>query len=621
MDLVRACLGLLMWLWVTAAYANVQLADNHEGLSPAQSVRYFLDDSRTMSIRDILTQAPTLSWRENRDPVLSLGYQNSAVWMRLDVENASPRTDWVLAIENPLMRSLDLFVVQDGVVQEVFQTGDRFEFAARPLAHRNFLFPITIAPGQKRNLYLRAEAPYALVFPMQVYTTLNYMQLDNRITWFYGLLCGFVLVMSLYNFFVFTATRDISYFYYAMFSVSLNFFLLSVQGFGYQYLWPENIYLQQKANVLSICTALLFGAMFVGSFLRLRESGPFLHLLMKLLKAIVLVLIVSSFFVSEFYIIQGGIYITMVACCVALFGGIKLWLLGRYEARFFVLAWCVFLAAVFLFSVSSLGYMQYKMETRYAVEAGVAVQLVLLSFALADRINHERALRHALEEQTQHYQRQHLLAKERALEREIYLKEELERRVDERTVELNETMEKLSTMNRRLELISQLDDVTGLHNQNYFFDVLRREWDRAMREQRCLSLLVIELDDFSQISEQHGPVIQDECLKLVAVLLRETFSRPADVVVRYGDKVFGVLLPETELQGTRQLAQGLCMQIAQAPYDFGLCRIRLSLSIGVASGVPMTTKGFKDLLETAESALYVAHSNGGSQVQTAMMSG
>jgi PleD family two-component response regulator len=84
--------------------------------------------------------------------------------------------------------------------------------------------------------------------------------------------------------------------------------------------------------------------------------------------------------------------------------------------------------------------------------------------------------------------------------------------------------------------------------------------------------------------------------------------------------VFGVLLPETELHGARQLANGLCAHISMAPHDFGLCRIILTLSIGIASGVPDALKSFKDLLETAESALYVAHSSHGNQVQTAMMS-
>lgn len=621
MNSVRVWLALLLlWGAVCAGHAAVRLEDGTDTITPTQPLRYFLDATRKLSIQEVLADSGRLPWQRNHSKVLSLGYRKSAVWMQLELDNASSRSDWVLAVESPLLRSLDVFVVRGGTLHEVYQTGDRFEFAARPVMHRNFLFPVTLAPGESATLYLRAEAPYALIFPMRIYNMLNYIQFDNRTTWFYGLLCGFVLVMSLYNFFVFTATRDISYFYYAMFSVCLNFFLLSVQGFGYQYLWPDNIYLQQKSNALSICTALLFGGLFVNAFLRLREYSRLLHVLLVALICVVTLLILGIFFIDEFYIIQAGVYLTMASCCVALLAGVGLWLRGRYEARFFVLAWCVFLGAVLLFAISSLGYVNYTLETRYAVEAGIAVQLVLLSFALADRINHEREMRHMLEEQSQHFQRQHLLAKERALEREIYLKEELERRVEERTVELNETMEKLSSMNRRLELINQLDDITGLHNQNYFFDVLRREWDRALRDQRCLSLLVIELDDFSVIRERHGPVVLDECLKLLAVMLRENFSRPADVVVRYGDKVFGVLLPETELHGARQLANGLCAHISMAPHDFGLCRIILTLSIGIASGVPDTLKNFKDLLETAESALYVAHSSHGNQVQTAMMS-
>lgn len=615
----RMLLPMCLLLFVVSAQAAVTLVNSGDAISPAQGLRYFQDPTRLLTIEDILAQRPHPEWQDSRDAVLNLGFRKGAVWIELQVENASLQSDWMLAVESPLLRYLDVFVVRGGDLRAVFQTGDRFEFAARPVAHRHFLFPVSVPLHEKVTLYLRAEAPYPLVFPMHFYSVTDYLQTDNRATWFYGLLCGFMLVMSLYNFFVFTATRDSSYFYYAMFSVCMNFFLLSLQGFGYEYLWPETIYWQQKSHMMTMLASVLFGSQFVIAFLRLRETSPSLHVLIQGVSLVAILLLLVGIFVDDSNLVEASYYLTEVACVLALISGVVAWGRGRYEARFFVLAWFVFLGAALLFCLSLLGYISYTPERRYAVEVGVAVQLVLLSFALADRINHERKLRQSLEEQSQHYQRQHLLAKERALEREIFLKEDLERRVDERTLELHEAMEKLSTMNRRLELINQLDEVTGLHNQNYFFDVLRREWDRALREQRCVSLLVIELDDFNLIRERHGDVIQDECLKLVAGLLRETFSRPADVVVRYGDKVFGVLLPETELHGARQLALGVCSHIAVAPHDFGLCRILLSVSIGIACSIPVTHKNCKELLETAESALYVAHSNGGNQVQTAMI--
>lgn len=610
---------LLLMCMISFGHAQIVLTDEMDGFSPAEEVRFLLDAKRELTPTDILLKLDSSDWKVSDDPVLNVGYSKSAVWLRMDLQNDSTRNDWVLALESPLLRSVDLFVVHAGNVSEVYQTGDRFEFAARPVAHRNFLFPLTMAPSETVTLLLRAEAPYALVFPMRLYSMLNYIQVDNRTTWIYGLLHGFVLVMSLYNLFVFTATRDISYFHYAMFSMSLNFFLLSIQGFGYQYIWPENIYIQQKSNALSICASLLFGVLFVNTFLRLEDAGVVLRRSVQLLIGVVGLLVIGSFLVDEFYIIQAGVYLTVGACVLSLVAGLGLWAGGRREVRFFALASFVFLCAVMVFALASLGYLGYSMQVRYAVEAGFAVQLVLLSFALADRINNEREVRRTLELQNQTFQRQHLLAKERALEREIHLKEELERRVNERTVELNEALEQLSAMNTQLERMNMFDHVTGLHNQNYFFDVLRREWDRALRDQRCLTLLVVELDGFSEIRERYGLVVQDESLKLVAGLLRETFSRPADVVVRYGDKVFGILLPETEAQGARQLAKGICMRISVAPYDFGLCKIMLSLSVGVATGIPANGRSYKELLETAESALYVAHNNGGSQVQAAIM--
>ncbi|CBL45728.1 Probable signal protein [gamma proteobacterium HdN1] len=586
---------------------------------PSVQLRYLLDADHSLNISAILANPDILPWQAKSAGSLGLGFRDGAVWLRVDVQSASNIDDWLLVVEFPLLRALDVFVVRAGVLDQVFQTGDRFEFAARPIEHRNFVFPIQISAqnAASTTLYLRIETPYSMVFPVYFAQADDYLQGPHYVTWLFGILCGIQLGMALYHLLVFAFVRDISYLFYALFAPAILLVFTAQQGFGYQYLWPEAIWWQQKAMLFGLLWSVAIGSVFVISFLRIHRHrhNLFIVLLCQLFAIAVCALL--AIFVDSPFLVEISHYLIMFAASFCLWCGIVLLREGLRDVRFFVAALMVLVTATVPYCLSALGYIDYSSKWIYGMEIGAAIQSLLLGVALADRSNRERRLRLMREEEIQGLHVHIDQLQERAQEREEGLEKRMSRKLEEQSRELHEALEVAALLRRKLESISQLDEVTGLRNQNYFFELLHREWDRALREQRELSLMVIELDDFYEIGERYSVVIQEECLKVVAKLLQDTFSRPADVVVRYGDKVFGVLLPETGSQGARQLANILRSKIRDADYDFGFGKITLSLSVGIATCKPSAKRNFKDMLETAESALYVAHSNGGGQVQHA----
>jgi diguanylate cyclase len=601
-----------------AGASPVELHADQRDYSLGVHLEWVRDAGHLLTIEELLKNA-SLQWVSQTDPVPNLGYSDDAIWFRCDLYNLDGIANWNLAINYPLIRDLDLFVVRSGVVAEVFQTGDRFEFSARPVQHRDFIFPLVVKPGQSATLYLRVSGPYSHQMPLRLLDEYSLLMYESRASLLHGLFFGFVLVMALYNFFLFLSTREQCYLFYVFFSASIGMFQLTQQGLAYQFVWPHEIWWQNKSTGIFIHLSLLSAFLFVSEFLELKARLPVFYRAFQLVAAAALVMLALTPFVNEFFVMYIGVLLSLPACVLAILGGWIVWRKGRSDARVFSLAWASFLLGVLALSLNKLGLVPRNFLTEHGAEIGTVVELALLAFALAGRINRERQQRLELELQTRELERSALVAKEHALEMERLSNEQLERNVRERTTDLHKALAELSDMNRKLELMNTQDPVTGVGNENIFLRALKQEWERAYRSSESLSLLVVELDGYRDVVADYGQVAAEECLKNVADILARLISRPADVITRYGDKVFGVLLPATDATGAMHLAQKVAQQVCEIPFDFGICQIRASVSIGIASEHASKVDRHKELLLSAESAVYVAQNSGGNQIQLAKM--
>lgn len=611
------------WFWalilllglVTGAQAgSVDLRAAQTEYELGYHLEWLRDPTGEWSIEDVQSVEAD-RWVQSDAMVPNLGYSDDTIWFHVRLNNLDAGERWYLAVNYPLIRNLDVYILSEGAVLQVFQTGDRFEFSARPVAHRDFIFPLTFPQQQSFDIYIQMSGPYALQMPLRLLDERRMLQQDSLTAAAHGLFFGFVLVMSVYNLFLFLGTRERGYLYYVMFSFSIGMFQLSQQGFAYQLLWPMEVAWQNRATGLFIHLSLLSSFFFVTEFLELRTSRSLIYRFFQGLAWAAALTLLLSPWISEFHVLRTGVLLAVPACLLAIVGGWKSWHSGRGDARVFTVAWGIFLLGVFLLALNKLGMIPRNFVTEHGAEMGTVVELSLLALALARRINRERDKRIELEQQARELERAALLAKERALELERLSNEHLERSVRERTEDLHRALAELSDMNRKLEQLSTQDPVTGVGNENSFVKALGQEWDRAYRNGEELSLLVVELDGYRDILADYGQVAAEETLKSVADILNRTICRPADVIARYGDKVFGVLLPGTGVEGARFLAERVAEQVSEKPFDFGICHINARISVGIASVRPTRPDHYRELLLSAESAVYVAQNNGGGQIQ------
>ncbi len=175
--------------------------------------------------------------------------------------------------------------------------------------------------------------------------------------------------------------------------------------------------------------------------------------------------------------------------------------------------------------------------------------------------------------------------------------------------------QELTEANKKLEIISYLDGLTGIANRRKFDSVMQNEWDRCRRTQSFLTLILLDIDYFKLYNDRYGHLEGDDCLKQVAGTISRIPSRPGDFVARYGGEEFAVILPETGVKGAEQIALKILSDIYQMkiPHKDSDVSDYLTVSLGVACVIPGREITINQFVDMADQLLYGAKSAGRNQ--------
>ncbi|WP_319470983.1 diguanylate cyclase [uncultured Pseudodesulfovibrio sp.] len=183
--------------------------------------------------------------------------------------------------------------------------------------------------------------------------------------------------------------------------------------------------------------------------------------------------------------------------------------------------------------------------------------------------------------------------------------------------------QELGRLARKLERMSNIDGLTGIANRRCFDDMLVKEWVRNGREDAPIGLLMIDIDHFKHYNDALGHMDGDSCLCAVADCIRAAVNRPADLAARYGGEEFAVILPNTDYEGAKSVAKNIHANLARSgiahPNSSVSCTV--TVSIGVAAGIPTTHNTPEYLLQTADRALYQAKQEGRNRTKSVNIPG
>lgn len=375
-----------------SAAAPVVFDENTELLPLGQSMYVFEDVRGDASIGDITSPALERSFRQHDKPVLNAGYSRSVFWLRLDLQyqpqQAEGARNWLLELAYPPLDHLELYLPDaSGEFRLAQRTGDALPFESRQIKQNNYLFELNLQPGQPQRLYLRLESQGSIQAPLTLWAPNTYLENQPGRIYVLGIIYGVLLVMLAYNLFIFLSVRDTSYLYYILYIASFGLYQVSVNGAGIEFFWPDSPWWANAATPFLIGSAALFGCQFARSFLHTGEHSLWIDRMLLLLMACGALVMILSLTISYATALRLATYLALLFTVAVFSAGVLALLRGMRVARYFIVAWSAFLIGGAINTLMVLGYLPNVFLTMYASQIGSALEVGLLSLALADRIN------------------------------------------------------------------------------------------------------------------------------------------------------------------------------------------------------------------------------------------
>jgi diguanylate cyclase (GGDEF)-like protein len=168
----------------------------------------------------------------------------------------------------------------------------------------------------------------------------------------------------------------------------------------------------------------------------------------------------------------------------------------------------------------------------------------------------------------------------------------------------------------QLDVSATRDELTGVHNRRQFLILADREWSRCRRHEMAAALLLIDIDHFTDINEEHGPQAGDLVLRDVARAVGDTLRQP-DLCGRFGGEQFIVFLPHADLLGALDVADRIRERIAKLGFECNGQSVRATASVGMAA-LDLSHESLGALIQNATEALYAAKDAGRNCVRTVL---
>ncbi|ANB02989.1 diguanylate cyclase [Ectothiorhodospira sp. BSL-9] len=565
---ILSVLLMVVWFWPGPSWAGshgwpepINVVDR-ERVSLAPHSAVYMDQARRTAPEALLAQGwPDFVEVDSRS--FNLGMSPGVLWVAFGLQDLDARAR-LLYLDNPLFDSVTLFAQdEDGGWREVprhraVAWDQQLREAWRHVFH-------LAADGPGTRYLLRVETGQNLRFHAEIQTLEGHQAQTTRFWLAQGGYHGIILALAIYNLFLLFSLRDTSYAWYIAFIVSTAGYFFFQRGLHLEFFpgWGS----QTTQLLMFLCLALLstFALQFTRRFLLMRRRDPGWDRWLRLALPLPLIGIVLHVWAGTagsvlfFSLVTLGVIVLVVGASLRAY-----YFHGFRPALYLLMAWAVMVIGALLFILGALGMLPNNMLTYYAVQAGSALETMLLSLALADRIRELQSERKALA-----------------------------RRGDQ------------------LERVTLLDELTGLYNRRHLDRTLPEMVARACHLGSPLSVAVVDADNFKQLNDTHGHAVGDQVLIRMGQVMADSVRR-GDVVCRYGGEEFVLLMPGADALTAREIAERLRRAVASLLHPVDGVSGRQTVSIGLATLQPGESP--QALFLRADKALYEAKTAGKDRV-------
>ena len=367
--------------FVLANAQNETVVQYKEGLIQIAKLEAFIDKSKKLTIDDVKN-------KEFTPHKASFSITNNAIWAKIRIENLSDSDSMFLEIKNPVLFDLSFYTVNKDSVFNNLVLGRKYKFSEREFQEvTGFVYPVYVPRGSISSVFILIDSYTPIHLP--VYLGKKDLIIKNNLGGVLeiGVYIGVVLIMFFYNLFISFTVKDKSYYYYVLYIIFVGLAQLVINGFANKYFWPDNVWLSTNSyNLFGILSGIFTGTL-AKSFLQTHFYSKRINNAINFMIGLYLLCIFIHFFVSPYYAFIFINFLAGTGALLIIYAAIFIVRRNYRPARYFLIAFSVFLVAVILFVFRSADMLPYNIYTSNILEIGSAIQITLLSFALADKIN------------------------------------------------------------------------------------------------------------------------------------------------------------------------------------------------------------------------------------------
>jgi diguanylate cyclase (GGDEF)-like protein len=563
----------------------------------AAYLTYHVDPEGRADAASLFAQAARGEFQPMPAEGTAFGFTDGAYWFHGQLFNQSRSEQrWLLVLHYPLLDNVDVYLrYPDGRVEHM-ASGDTLPFSARSIRYRHPNFWLDLPQRTEVELLVRVSSRSSMQVPLAVYTPTAFAELERDSQFGIGLFYGILLALFCYNLVLWLSLRDASHFWYMCHVGGFGLVMFCLNGLAFEYLWPNSPWWANQAIPLSMALSQIAMHQFCRVFLELKQRQPYADRISQGLIAFYIAMGLASFFLDYRAAVRPMTLAVFPGALYILYLAINAIRCGYAPARIFLLAWAFLLLGTALYASVSFGLLQKNFLTEYGIQIGSALEMILLSFALAYRYARLRGENERL-----------------VLEHN----EQLERHVARRTSELSTALEQLAEANQRLRESNRRDALTGLFNRRHFRDMFEHQISRANEHRQPLGVLLMDLDHFKRINDTYGHLAGDECLRWLGRCLHDSLVEHGALLARFGGEEFVAVIPDVQGERLLMIAEQLRKRICDDPVRYAGNNIRMSASIGAFLIRPGSGISADAALHKADDALYAAKHAGRNRVHAA----
>lgn len=406
-------------------------------LNPTTYASVLIDTTGHLSYQEILSPEyqdkfkPASNWGEE----LNFGFSSSVYWIKVSLSGKKLHaSNWILEIPYFGLDHIDFYSPQG----DVTKTGNLMSVETRSVFYRYYAFPIELG-NSIDDYYLRIDSKQNLSVPLKLWEQSAFNRHIQTDTLIQAIYYGGLGILAAFNFLIFLYLRDRSHLYYSAFAVLFGLGIFAGNGYGRLFIWPDSPNWDQISQVVMLTLGTGMSLIFSTKFLNTKKEQPIVNWIFNILIVVFFsyaAIVVSTNYtdISKNLIFQIFPFIVMPVIVTILYAGARAYQAGHYSAKFFLISWGTLCVGGILASLRQLDLIPTNWFSSYALQISSAIEMLLLSFALASRIQHERFLREVAQQEA-------LFSKETLVQTLRASEERLERQVFNRTNDLRTMLE------------------------------------------------------------------------------------------------------------------------------------------------------------------------------------